>query len=96
MFAMIFFIGCQLQTSISDTCESRTIAAAIRFKAQNIPHQIAVGKDHVAIQVFKGKEWEFFYLKDKQYIYIEYVTLQDYMEYLVAYYNALDILESIK
>jgi len=88
-------IGCS--SIMADTCEVRAVSTAMKFKICNVPHRLAVGKDHVAVQVLKDGKWKFVNIQDaKCFKTAEYMSLQRYLQYLIIYYDILDSIKSVR
>jgi hypothetical protein len=93
----VTFIGCSAHNMIADNCETRAVNTAMKLKRHDIPHRLAVGDDHVAVQILKGGEWKFVHIQDaKCFQPVEFVSLQRYMEYLIIRYNVLDKIKRMK
>lgn len=87
------FIGCAAHQYIADSCETIAVNTAMKLKSQDIPHRLAVGDDHVAVQILKDGEWKFVNHNERGFEPIGYMSLQKYMECLIIRYNALEELK---
>ena len=87
IMALWFLIGCA--SLAQPDCSARTVADSMTMMKLKIPCRIAVGYDHVATQILKDGKWEFLHREDRHFEVMEYVTLQEYFDYLIVYYDTL-------